>query len=141
MKTQIFETFRPPSSNESIPFLIGGLLEDIQKLIRQEAALIQFNIQEEITLYKKNLKIQALIWSASLLGVFALILSLIYLLYEEAGFTLWQSFGSVGGVLLLMGAVGQLIFFKRTKIKETADETKTKARTRGTEREHPILYS
>lgn len=93
----------------TIPTLFTGISADIQKLFRQEKALLAAEMEEKITMIKA---------AAMLLGVVsALFLSAMALLsmgafhgLRLAGFADWAAYLTVGTVYL---AVGLFVVFKR----------------------------
>jgi len=91
------------TDHQTMASLVGGLIDDIQRLFRQEIALAQREIQTEWTKAKSAAAqlgggIAVLALGGTLLGVmFAKLLALV--LPE------WAGFGIVGGVLLILGGI------------------------------------
>ena len=136
MRQEIAEPFRP-EPRESISSLIGELLGDAQQLIRQEVALVRIDFQEAFSHHKVALRRLTAAMVTSLLGCFWLSLCLVYLLNETAGFSLWQSFGSVGVGMMISG---RLLFHRELKRKEIIDG-KSNGRTGKTEHGNTFINS
>ena len=95
---------QPPPQQPSVTSLVGGILNDVQDLIKQQVELIGKEIKEDIT---KS------IWAAvslaaggatAALGGFLLCIALALALdYYIPQLNWWGGFGIVGGVLALIG--------------------------------------
>lgn len=103
----------PPETQPSMASLVTGIIDDAQKLIRQELELAK----REISLEWDKAKTAAVSFAGGFLVAFfsgvMLCLMSVYLLHELAGLRLWLSYLIVGGVL---GTVGRGLFlFGKTK--------------------------
>jgi len=97
--------------------LVGGILEDAQKLLRQEVALAQREVAEGwdkaktgVALLSSALAVLAV--GGVLLGFMLVTLLQQYLLPNHE----WACFGIVGGLVALLG--GALLYRGRTEINE-----------------------
>jgi hypothetical protein len=101
----------------SVASLVGGILEDGQKLVRQEVALARREIAE--TCAKAKTGIALLSSALAVCGVAGILLGFMLVKLLEQ-FLLpkyeWACFGIVGVVLALLGGV--LVYFGVNKIEE-----------------------
>jgi MFS family permease len=100
-----------PSSGPSLTALVAGIVNDLQRLLRQELELARTEIRQE---WDKTKTAATSMVAAAALGAMAgllLCVMIVALLAEEAHLKWWWSFGIVGGVLalfsLLLFAVGR----------------------------------
>ena len=89
----------------SMASLLGGIVSDIQTLIRQEVALARSEIQREWDKAKTAAGAMAAGSAVLALGGILLCLAVVYVLNEVANLPLWASYLIVGGVLAVLGAV------------------------------------
>jgi len=101
----------------SVAVLVGGILEDAQKLVRQEVALARREVAEAcdkattgVTLLSSALAVCGI--GGGLLGFMAVKLLYLFLLPNHE----WACFGIVGVVFTLVG--GALVYCGRKKLTE-----------------------
>jgi hypothetical protein len=93
------------SDAPSMASLVGGIIGDAQRLVRQEVALARRELQLE---FDKAKGAGALLAAGSgVVAIAAVFLGLmaVFLLHEPGGLPLWASFLIVGGVLAVGGAI------------------------------------
>jgi len=95
----------PTDSPPSMASLLGGIVSDIQTLIRQEIALARAEIQKEWDKAKTAAGSMVVGAAVLALGGILLCLTVVSVLHEVAGLPWWASFLIVGGVLAVLGAV------------------------------------
>jgi putative superfamily III holin-X len=95
----------PADTSPSMSSLLGGIVSDLQTLIRQEVALAKTEILREWD--KAKAAAGAMVFGAAVLAVGGLFLCLTVAaaLHEGARLPWWASFLIVGGVLAVLGAV------------------------------------
>ena len=106
-------------TNETTPSmasLLGGIVSDIQTLIRQEMALAKSEMVREWDKAKTAAGSMAAGAGVLALGGFFLCVTIVCVLTEVAGLPWWASFLIVGGVLTAVGAV--LFFVGRSRAAE-----------------------
>jgi len=103
-------------SPQSMTALLGGIIGDIQTLIRQEITLARVEIQKEWD--KAKVAAGSMMAGAVVLALGAVLLCVAAAcaLHEAAALPWWASFLIVGGVLALAGGV--LLYFGRSKAAE-----------------------
>jgi len=91
--------------NTTVTGLVSGIIDDTQRLFKQQAELLKADIKKDIKEAKdagvSMMAAGALLGSGGLLLLFMLV----YLLHEVVKLPLWGSFGIVGGVLALAGGI------------------------------------
>jgi hypothetical protein len=93
-----------PAGQPSLTSLVSGIVGDVQQLVRQEINLARTEVKQEWE--KAKTAAGALAAGAVLLAMGGVLLCfLIVHLIASFGVPLWASFGIVGGVLVLCGAV------------------------------------
>jgi len=93
------------SDAPSMASLVGGIISDATRLVRQEIALARREMQTEFD--KAKVAAISLAAGAGLLmfGAIFLGLMVVFLLYEVGGLPEWASFLIVGGVVAIAGAI------------------------------------
>jgi hypothetical protein len=89
----------------SLATLVGGIVDDLQKLIRQELKLARIEVQQEFDKAKFGIAFSAAGAGLLALSVIPFLFMFVYLLHEYAGLPLWGSFGIVFGGLVLVGGL------------------------------------
>ncbi len=95
----------PADNSPSMTSLLGGIVTDIQTLIRQEVALAKTEILREWDKAKTAASAMAVGVAVLALGGLFLCLTVVAVLHEVAGLPWWASFLIVGGVFAGLGAV------------------------------------
>jgi hypothetical protein len=139
------------NSRPSIGSLVAGILSDARDLFAQELKLAKKEISEDIQKTKSAATALAVGLGILAISVGLLLLMLVHLIHETTALPLWGSYGIVGVVVGIVGAV--LLFMGKNKVQEvdfkpeqTAKAVKEdvgwiKARMRvgGTAKEHEPL--
>ena len=101
------------TGHERLSTIVGGLLADLQELLRQEVALILSDFRLENG--RHRVVTRYFVASAMMLfgALWAVSLGLVVVLYETVDFTLWQSLLAVGGGLFLSGLL--VLYFGKRK--------------------------
>ena len=102
------QTESPPS----VASLVGGIIEDAQRLVQQELRLARRELQTEWE--KTKIAAVAVLVGLAVCGVGGIFLGsmLVYLLNELAGLPLYGAYGIVG---VLLGAIGAILFYGGSK--------------------------
>jgi hypothetical protein len=101
----------PTDTPPSMASLLGGIVSDIQTLVRQEIALAKTEMIGEWDKAKTAAGSMAAGAAVLALGGFFLCVTIVCVLAEVVGLPWWASFLIVGGVLTGLGAV---LFFTGT---------------------------
>src|SRR5262249_22828206 len=105
----------PPEQGPSVTSLVSGIIDDVQELIKQQAALIRSEIRDDFRKTKEAVAAIAVGAGVAVLGVILLSLMAVYLLHWafDPNLPLWGCFGIVGGGLGALG--GALIYAGKKK--------------------------
>lgn len=95
-------------SAPSMSSLVTGIVDDVQKLIRQELALARREVKEEWSKAKTAAVSMAAGACLLGLGVVLLSLTLVFLLDRFTAIPLWGCFAVIGGIFAAIG--GGLLF-------------------------------
>jgi hypothetical protein len=93
------------SDAPSMASLVGGIVSDAQRLVRQEVALARREMQLELEKAKVASISLASGAGLAMFGAVFLGLMVVFLLHELGGLPLWASFLIVGGVGAIVGAI------------------------------------
>jgi hypothetical protein len=93
------------SDAPSMASLVGGIISDAERLVRQEIALARREMQAEFDKAKEASALLAAGAGVATIGAVFLGMMVVYLLHELGGLPLWASFLIVGGVLAIGGAI------------------------------------
>lgn len=104
-----------PEGTPSLTSLLSGIVDDIQRLIRQEMTLARQEVRQEWEKAKVAAGVFAVGAAFGALAALMFCFLFVYLL-SWAGLPLWGSFAIVGAVLLCFAVI--LFFVGRTKAKE-----------------------
>jgi hypothetical protein len=85
--------------------LVGGIISDAERLVRQEIALARREMQLEFDKAKEASVALAAGAGVCTIGTVFLGLMVVFLLHELGGLPLWASFLIVGGALAIVGAI------------------------------------
>ena len=88
----------------SVTRLVSGIIDDAQKLLRQQADMLKAEVREDFQRSKRAAEFGALGVVFGTVGAMGLITAIVYLLNEHFHFAMWASWGIVGGVFMLVGA-------------------------------------
>jgi hypothetical protein len=99
-------------SPQSSAALLGGIADDVQRLLRQEVQLAKQELKREWKKTKSAAVSFAVGTVALGLAVVILLFMAVYLLAYCTPVPMWGCYGIVGGVLAV-GAIGLLVFSKQ----------------------------
>jgi len=92
-------------SPQSMTSLLGGIVSDIQTLVRQEITLAKTEMLREWDKAKSAAGSMAAGVAVLAVGALLLCITVVCVLHEVAGLPWWASFLIVGGALAVLGAV------------------------------------
>jgi hypothetical protein len=103
------------SDAPSMASLIGGIIQDAQRLVRQEVALARREMQVELDKAKTASVALGIGAGLCMLGAVFLCLMVVFLLHELDALPIWVSFLIVGGVLAIGGAIGLFVGIQQVR--------------------------
>jgi hypothetical protein len=90
-------------SQGSVTVLISGILDDMQKLGKQQIDMLKSEFQEDLRRTKRATEFGALSIVLMTIGGLALLACLVFVLHEQFQFTMWASCLIIGGLLTGVG--------------------------------------
>lgn len=105
-----------PSPDQSLASLIGGIINDAKDLMLHEITMAKLEVEDELRKTKTAAISFAIGAGVAVVGGLLLILMLVHLLAVFTTLPLWACYGTIGGVLLVIG----LIFLAASK--QTAEQ-------------------
>jgi protein-S-isoprenylcysteine O-methyltransferase Ste14 len=91
----------------SLTSLLTGIVNDAQELFKQQLALFKTEVQEDMRKTREAATSLALGAVVALIGVILLCFMLVHLLHAvtDPQWPLWACYGTVGGAVVVIGAV------------------------------------
>jgi len=86
-------------SQGSVTELISGILDDVQRLGKQQIDMLKAEFQEDLRRTKRATEFGGLGIVALTVGLLALVACLVFVLHEQFHITMWASCLIIGGVL------------------------------------------
>jgi len=96
-------TADPPTNGGNLTGLVSGILDDAQKLLRQQVDMFKSEVREDFKRSKQAAEYGGLGIVLLTVGCFGLVMAIANFLHEQFQFSLWASWGITGGVFLLVG--------------------------------------
>lgn len=97
------ETISEPTNASSVVGLVSGIIADAQTLLRQQTDMFKAEVREDFRRSKRAAEFGAAGIVCCTVGLLGLITAFVNLLHEQFLFSLWASWGLVGGVFLIAG--------------------------------------
>jgi len=91
-----------PQSN--VTSLVSGIVDDAQKLLRQQAEMLKAEVKEDFQRSKRAAEFGSMGIVALTVGFLGLVTALAYLLHEQYQFSMWASWGITSALFLAIGA-------------------------------------
>lgn len=93
----------PAPAAGTVTGLVSGILDDAQKLARQQVEMLKAEVREDFRRSKRAAEFGGLGIVLLTVGFLGLVTALAYFLHEQYQFSMWASWGITGGVFLLTG--------------------------------------
>ena len=97
-----------PVSNGNLTNLVAGILEDAQKLARQQVEMLKSEVREDFRRSKRAAEFGGLGVVLLTVGFLGLVMALAYFLHEHYQFSLWASWSITGGHIFLVSTASTL---------------------------------
>lgn len=98
-----FNPLPEASPGPSVTELVSGIVGDAQTLLRQQTDMLKAEVREDFRRSKRAAEYGAVGIVFCTAGVLCLVTGLVYLFHEYYGYTLWASWGIVGGIIAIIG--------------------------------------
>lgn len=92
------------SPQGTVTELVAGIINDVQKLARQQMDMLKAEVREDMTRSKHALVMGGLGVAMLTVGGLALVFGLVYLLRDQAGLSEWAAWLIFAGICLAGGA-------------------------------------
>lgn len=102
----------PPTAGQpSVTELVSGILNDVQRLAKQQIDMLRAEFQEDLRRTKRAGEYGALSVVLLTVGGLALVAALVFVLHEQFQITMWGSALIIGGGLVAIGvALGVIAY-------------------------------
>lgn len=111
----------PPAS---VAGLVSGIIDDAQKLLKQQADMLKAEVREDFKQSKRAAEFGSVAVVCVTVGALAFITAFAELLHEQFGFKLWASWGMVSiGFLAIGGVLGFLAYNLLERFNPLPDKT------------------
>jgi hypothetical protein len=94
-----------PPSQQSVTQLVSGILDDAQRLAKQQFDMLKAEFREDLRRTQTALVLGGLGIVGLTVGAIALVFGVVYLLHEQYQLSMWGSWFIIGTVFLVAGAV------------------------------------
>jgi len=103
-----------PVTQQSVTQLVTGILDDAQRLAKQQIEMLKSEFHEDIRRTKRALEFSSLGIVTLTIGGMSLVFGLVWLLHEQWQFSMWGSWLIIGGLFTAVGitlsVVGRNLF-------------------------------
>jgi len=96
-------TTDPPPNGGNLTGLVSGILDDAQKLLRQQVDMFKSEVREDFKRSKRAAEYGGLGIVLLTVGCFGLVMAIANFLHEQFQFSLGASWAITGGIFLLIG--------------------------------------
>jgi hypothetical protein len=93
----------PAAPSGNVTGLVSGILDDAQKLVRQQIDMLKSEVREDFKRSKRAAEFGGLGIVLLTVGFLGLVAALAYFLHERYQFSMWASWGITGLIFLLVG--------------------------------------
>jgi uncharacterized membrane protein YqjE len=94
----------PPAVPEgTVTTLVSGILDDAQKLVRQQVEMLKVEVKEDFRRSKRAAQFGGLGIVLLTVGLLGLVSGLAYFLHEHYQYSMWASWSITGGLFFIAG--------------------------------------
>ena len=93
----------PESPTGPVTSLVSGILEDAQKLVRQQFEMLKCEVHDDLQKSKRAAEFGGLGVVLLTVGILGLVTALSFFLHEEFQLSLWVSWSITSGIFLILG--------------------------------------
>lgn len=92
-----------PKTDGTVTSLVAGILDDAQKLVRQQFEMLKAEVHEDFIKSKRAAEFGGLGVVLLTVGILGLVTALAFFLHEQFQLRLWVSWSITGGVFVVIG--------------------------------------
>jgi hypothetical protein len=96
-------------TGQTVTELVSGIINDAQRLLHQQLDMLQSEFREDLRRTKQATMLGGLGLVGLTVGALALVSCIVYFLHEHDGYSMWASWGIIGGLFLAAGVVLTLV--------------------------------
>src|SRR5262249_31078523 len=93
----------PAPAGGTVTGLVAGILDDAQRLIRQQLEMLKSEVKEDFRRSKRAAEFGGAGIVLLTVGILGLVMCMAYVLHEQYGFSLWASWGITGAIFFVVG--------------------------------------
>jgi len=101
--SDVVNTRPEPTVNGTVTSLVTGILDDAQKLVRQQFEMLKAEVHEDLQKSKRAAEFGGLGAVLLTVGILGLVTALAYFLHEQFQLSLWISWAITGGFFVILG--------------------------------------
>jgi len=94
-----------PATTGNVSTLVSGIVDDAQKLLRQQVEMLKSEVKEDFRRSKRAAEFGGMGIVLLTVGFLGLITAFAYYLHEHYQFSMWASWGITGGIFAVAGGV------------------------------------
>jgi len=91
------------NGNGTVTALVSGIVDDAQKLLRQQVEMLKSEVKEDFRRSKRAAEFGGMGIVLLTVGFLGLVTALAYFLHEHYQFSMWASWGITGAIFLVTG--------------------------------------
>ena len=92
-------------AGQTVTELVTGIINDAQHLLKQQMEMLKSEFHEDLRRTKQATLLGGLGIVGLTVGALSLVFFLVYLLHDKFQFSMWASWGIIGGLFLAIGIV------------------------------------
>jgi uncharacterized membrane protein YqjE len=104
-ETNLTEPAAPAPAGQTVTELVTGIVNDAQRLLRHQIEMLKAEFHEDIRRTKQATLLGGLGIVGLTVGALSLVYFLVYLLHDKFQFSMWASWGIIGGIFLAAGII------------------------------------
>lgn len=93
----------PANGNGGVTTLVSGILDDAQKLVRQQVEMLKAEVREDFRRSKRAAEFGSMGIVLLTVGFLGLVSALAFFLHEQYQYSMWASWGITGLIFLAAG--------------------------------------
>jgi uncharacterized membrane protein YqjE len=94
-----------PQVDGTVTTLVTGILDDAQKLVRQQIEMLKVEVTEDLHRSKRAAEFGGIGVVLLTVGILGLVTAIAYFLHDEFQLAMWVSWAIISGVIILIGIV------------------------------------
>ena len=105
MQRPVVDCPPPVSSDGTMTSLVAGILDDAQKLVRQQFEMLKAEVHEDLDKSRRAAEFGGISVVLLTVGILGLVTAAAFFLHDEFQFPMWESWAIISGIIILVGIV------------------------------------